>query len=1083
MTKGHDPQADPPPQPRRKRGWRRVFWCFEVVVLLALLPVLALVLVMLLASDNRIPLPQGAEMRITSALDAALASHDVTVREIEVALPEGQFTPEVVLAGVQLRDAQGLRAFFPEISVVLNGGALLQGEFRPRRVRLDQAGLRLARDADGVIDLSVASSAQSTTQSVTETLAQIDALFAENAFSELEEISGSGLVFLLSDALTGQLIQSQDAEMVLEKKAEALTLRISGSVSTSFNTQLELAVTRNPALGRNDLRLAFENIATQDLATASPALRWLDLLRAPMSGELIGAISDDGRIGDVTAELDIGPGAFTPRDGQAPIAVEAVRAAIAFDPATDRLRFETLNIQSAPLRMTATGHAQVQEDGQVLVGQLQFTDMLAAPEGLFEEPLQFEGGALDLRLSFRPQFDLQIGQAVLFDGPLRIHAFGQITATEDGLSTRIDARLPELAASDLFPYWPAFIVPGTRDWVTRNLQGGVLLNLAASYRSGRDRPQIGIRFDFEDLTLQALQSMPPITDGSGYVSVVNEEFVLRLTEAAITPPRGGDINLSGSTMVIPDARLRNPDASFDLAVAGPIEAVGSLLAQPPVNLLAESALNPAEIADGWAEAQVGLDLTFRRVIPRDEITFSAQGTLRDVTADALVPGFALTSDALDLTVTPEVVAIAGRAALDGVGLTGRWSQTLTENDGSRAEGRIQISPENLDRLGVTLPPGLLSGSGGADFALELPRGGTPVLRLSSDLAGIGLGLPGLPWSLARDATGAFAAQVALGETPNIPELTIAAAGLDLQSSVTLGQGGLFRSLNIARGEIGGWANITGQVTPGRLRIDGGNVDLRRLSGASGGGGRGIAIDAQLDRLVVTDGIALTSVQADLAPGFAGDFSGQINGGAAVSGQLSRTDGGLRVTVGARDAGQVLRSAGLFENAFGGTLGLTLTQAGAQGAYDGVLAIDGARLRNAPVMAELLNAVSVVGLLEQLGGEGINLGDVDARFRIRPGAIVVDEGTAVGPSMGISMDGVYQTGPRSFDMQGTVSPFYIVNGIAGAIFATRREGLFGFTYRLTGQQGATNVSVNPLSILTPGIFREIFRRPPPEIAGE
>jgi hypothetical protein len=32
------------------------------------------------------------------------------------------------------------------------------------------------------------------------------------------------------------------------------------------------------------------------------------------------------------------------------------------------------------------------------------------------------------------------------------------------------------------------------------------------------------------------------------------------------------------------------------------------------------------------------------------------------------------------------------------------------------------------------------------------------------------------------------------------------------------------------------------------------------------------------------------------------------------------------------------------------------------------------------MAELLNLISVVGLLEQLGGDGINLGTVEARFR-------------------------------------------------------------------------------------------------------
>jgi hypothetical protein len=91
-----------------------------------------------------------------------------------------------------------------------------------------------------------------------------------------------------------------------------------------------------------------------------------------------------------------------------------------------------------------------------------------------------------------------------------------------------------------------------------------------------------------------------------------------------------------------------------------------------------------------------------------------------------------------------------------------------------------------------------------------------------------------------------------------------------------------------------------------------------------------------------------------------------------------------------------------------------------------------------------------------------------------------EGAAVGPSLGISMDGIYDTNAAPFDMQGVVSPLYMVNGLVGALFAPRREGLFGFSYRLTGTAQQSNVSVNPLSILTPGIFREIFRRPPPEL---
>jgi hypothetical protein len=76
-----------------------------------------------------------------------------------------------------------------------------------------------------------------------------------------------------------------------------------------------------------------------------------------------------------------------------------------------------------------------------------------------------------------------------------------------------------------------------------------------------------------------------------------------------------------------------------------------------------------------------------------------------------------------------------------------------------------------------------------------------------------------------------------------------------------------------------------------------------------------------------------------------------------------------------------------------------------------------------------------------------------------------------------MDGVYDIAAKRMDMQGVVSPVYLLNGI-GQLFTRRGEGVFGFAYRMTGAQGAARVEVNPLSILTPGMFREIFRRPLP-----
>lgn len=80
-----------------------------------------------------------------------------------------------------------------------------------------------------------------------------------------------------------------------------------------------------------------------------------------------------------------------------------------------------------------------------------------------------------------------------------------------------------------------------------------------------------------------------------------------------------------------------------------------------------------------------------------------------------------------------------------------------------------------------------------------------------------------------------------------------------------------------------------------------------------------------------------------------------------------------------------------------------------------------------------------------------------------------------------MDGTYNLGAGTLDFQGVLSPIFFLNGI-GSIFTRKGEGLIGFNFKLTGPANQPNVGVNPLSALTPGMFREIFRRPPP-VVGE
>jgi hypothetical protein len=291
-----------------------------------------------------------------------------------------------------------------------------------------------------------------------------------------------------------------------------------------------------------------------------------------------------------------------------------------------------------------------------------------------------------------------------------------------------------------------------------------------------------------------------------------------------------------------------------------------------------------------------------------------------------------------------------------------------------------------------------------------------------------------------------------------------------------------------RVEVGNWLNVPldlvgrGAGRPLQVVLRGGRLDLRRAEFGKGPPTPGAPpMEVALDRLQITDTIALTNMRGrfDTAAGLDGSFDAQLNGAAAVQGRVVPQDGRSAVRLISSDAGDVLRAAGLLRQVVGGDLALVLLPIGSGGAFDGRLTVEGVTIRDAPGIAALLNAVSVVGLINELNGDGIYFDDVEAIFRLTPNQLTLTEASAVGASMGLSMDGTYALDTGQIRMQGVISPVYLLNAI-GSILTRKGEGLIGFNYTLRGSAKEPKVGVNPLSALTPAMFREIFRAPPPEL---
>jgi hypothetical protein len=1039
-------------------------------------------------------LPAPLTARIEARLDAAMSANRVTLDRVEVNRPEGAELLTLRLIDVRLAHTDGtLRAAFPSVAVALSPRSLVRGEVHPLRVDLAGAGLRLNRDADGRIDLVLTAGAEAHALSVMDTLARLDTMFASPVFSELEGVTASGLQLAMADAMTGQVIRAREARMRLNRKDGVLTLTLGGALEGSRDATIDLALTRSAASGVTNVGFAFTNLAARDVATMGPAVAWLDLMRAPISGFMGGALNDDGSVGDLRATLDIGPGEVRLEGAPVPLRFERLASAMHYEAATGRLSFDSFALDAPVLALNATGHADVSPDGSRYTAQFELADIRFAQTDLFPEPLMLDGAAVDLRLTLAPRLLIEIGQAVIHDDGIEVRAHGRIAAQEAGLDIALDAQLPQADAGRLLSYWPTSAIPRTRAWIAERLAAGQVHGVDFALRADAGAaPRHALSFDFDGLSLSALPSLPPIEGGAGYLSLTGPRLIIRLDEGQITAPSGVPVALDGSQLVVDDTRQRGPRAEIDIAIAGDLTDALTLLTEPPVRLFANGTMTPARIGNGAINASGRITTRLMRQEGLGDTRFAFTGEVTGFASETLVPGRSLSADRVQVAVDNDALRLSGRALFDGVPLTGQWSRALGPGAErvSRVEARARLTRARLAALGLTLPDWMLSGETVAMLDLTLPDGAAPVLRVTSDLAGARLALPPLGWALGIEQTGRLETEIVLGADPTVSRLSLEAGGLSLSGRASLAPGGGLDRLTADQFRLDNWLNVTGALIGrgGRapaIEITGGTLDLRGAPQTGGGrAGGGGPITATLDRLQVTEGIALTALRAELTSdgGLSGQFRGRVNGEAPVTGTLVSTAVGPAVRLRAEDGGAVLRAAGLFRTAFGGAMELVLQATGAEGTYDGTLSIDSPRLRDAPVMAELLNLISVVGLLEQLSGDGINLGEVDASFRLTPTRLILAEGTAVGPSLGVSMDGTYTLATRELDMQGVISPLYIVNGLVGALFAPRGEGLFGFSYSLTGRSENPQVFVNPLSILTPGVFREIFRRPPPDLTG-
>ncbi len=1081
----------------RRRRRRRKAGLWSLLSMTALAGVAALFVLSYLGAP--VAVPDWLRARITDRINSQTGALQVELGQMVVVIEEG-WTPRLALRAVTLRGPdQRVIATLGELGGTFALRPLLQGQVQPRGIRLSGLQVHLRRDDKGGMGVQLGADmgmggGAARPRDVPSLIAQIDAALERPALASLGHVRADNMTLRYEDARTGRAWTVDGGKVAVTHEGGVLRARGDFSVlgARSYPSTLEFNFSSRVGSTAAQLGLNFTDLPAGEVAMQSPALAVLDALDAPISGALRARLDDQGRLGPLNATLQIGQGVLQPNPATKPIAFDAARAYFTYDPAGQKIEIGTLSVDSKWVKASAEGTAHLVggTDGwpDEFLAQLRVSDITADPADLYKESVHVDSAALDLRLRLDP-FHLSIGQLSLSDQGRHLVLGGELRGSDAGWDLALDGRLDGIDRARLMQLWPETAVPKTRRWVDENVQTAELRNIDMAVRMRPQRaPQVALSFDFEALKTRFMKQMPMIEGMSGKAVLVGKRFAIEAETGRVEAPQDGYIDITGTSFVVPDITIKKGPAEVAVRTDSTITAALSLIDEEPFRFLSKQD-RPVTLAQGRANVAADLSFPLIRKLKTKDVRVAVAGELSDLRSDVLVPGRILTADTLDLRLAEGQLRIGGDGQLDGVPFNGHWTAALgPEAQGSRVEGTILLSQDFADVFGIGLPPGSFTGSAPGQITVDLGPGNAAEFALTSDLAGLSLSLPQLNWSLPRNAKGALEVRGRLGTPPQIDRLSLDAPGLNALGSVTLTPGGQLGRALFSRVQVGGWLDAPvalvgrGKGAAPRIEVTGGSVDLRRADLSSGGGGAntGGPVSLALDRLTVSDTLALTGFRAnlDLARGVDGSFTGRVNGGAPIRGQIVPQAGRSAFRITTTDAGGVLGAAGLLKHARGGEMELLLTPAGAPGIYDGQLTGADIWLTDAPAMAALLSALSVVGLLEQMSGNGIHFSDVDARFRLGPERLTLYSGSAVGASMGISMDGYYYLGAKQMDMQGVVSPLYVVNAI-GAMFTRRGEGLVGVNYTLKGPAASPSVGVNPLSLLTPGMFREIFRRAPPQ----
>ncbi|NCC21075.1 MAG: hypothetical protein EOM26_01270 [Alphaproteobacteria bacterium] len=740
---------------------------------------------------------------------------------------------------------------------------------------------------------------------------------------------------------------------------------------------------------------------------------------------------------------------------------------------------------------------------------------------LYEEPLAYD----EVRLT--ASWDAATGQTEIreltVDLPEATLSASSSFSYRQGEALTVPVRVTadRVAVDDL----PALFPPKLEDtgayrWLVERMEKGTFSDVVASAvislppsTGGFDDVDVRegkIAFAFDGVTVDYRAPMVPAenTAGKGLVDFDADTLVVEGT-THLGAIAAKDVRVAFDGLMVAGAGSVDISAQLD----GPLPAMLEYLAREPIGYGDDLGIRP-EDTKGTASIKANVAFPTTEDLKKEEVKIVADGTVKDVHLPGLVEGLDLKGGPFAVAVGEEDFTVEGRGQLGGRDITFAWQQYL-DSEGRAWSSKVVASLGADKALREHFNIGLddyLSGTLPVKITYIMRNDDRNTVDIEADLTPVLLTFTPLKFVKPASLPGTGSLQVSLdrGRLVEISRLNLESAELSLVNAHLLfgpvmGEQDV-TSLTADRLRMGAndFSLVLKRESGGlmKLDIDGKTVDARPF--LSGREDRKDAAKAAADeppmilsvdvlRMITGEEESVRDARMYIETDVAGDITQLEMDARAGNGQIylrykpdpqtARKEFHLE----ASDAGAVLKAFGINKDVRGGKLKVFGQPSGFSirgGDIAGKAELTNFTVVNAPGLARLLSALSLPGLVQLLGSEGMVFTKLEADFdwfyRPQGAVLVLREGRTSGNSLGLTFAGVVDRATGKIDLSGTIVPLSMVNTLIGGIpvigdiLAGGAGGaVFAATYTVKGPLKEPEISVNPLAALAPGILRRIL----------